>query len=167
MKVSKNVWFSSIGVGLFTVIYSLISGSFSLWMGAAAFIAASYFFGAGCPTDKVLNISVSFIFGVAWAILCIWLFTFPHLGDVIPSALIFGFLTFLALFLQGTIMKFAVVPAWLLAWGTTMLIISNLTIHSWPAFVIELLLCMYLGIYLIIIGSNYFSKIMLKLFPDD
>ena len=114
----------------------------------------------------VLNISVSFLFGIALGCFCLWIISFPHLGGVIPSAIIFGFLTFLVLFLQGTILKFAEVPAWLLAWGTTMLIITNITIKSWPVFLIQLIVSMYLGVYLIIIGSNYFSKWMYKLFPD-
>ncbi|GAW99923.1 DUF1097 domain-containing protein [Secundilactobacillus mixtipabuli] len=166
MKISKDVWISSIGVGLTTLIFCLISGSFHLWMSGAAFIAASYFFGAGAPMDKVLNISVSFLFGIALGCFCLWIISFPHLGDVIPSSLIFGFLTFLVLFLQGTVLKFAEVPAWLLAWGTTMLIITNITIQSWPVFLIQLVVSMYLGVYLIIIGSNYFSKWMYKLFPN-
>lgn len=166
MKVSKEVWFSSIGVGLTTLIFCLISGSFHLWMSGAAFIAASYFFGAGAPMDKVLNISVSFLFGIALGCFCLWIISFPHLGDTIPSAIIFGFLTFLVLFVQGTILKFAVVPAWLLAWGTTMLIITNITIKSWPIFLLQLVVSMYLGVYLIIICSNYFSDWMFKLFPD-
>lgn len=166
MKISKDVWISSIGVGLTTLIFCLISGSFHLWMSGAAFIAASYFFGAGAPMDKVLNISVSFLFGIALGCFCLWIISFPTLGAVIPSAIIFGFLTFLVLFLQGTVLKFAVVPAWLLAWGTTMLIITNISIKSWPVFLIQLVVSMYLGVYLIIIGSNYFSKWMYKLFPD-
>ncbi|MBT9672179.1 DUF1097 domain-containing protein [Secundilactobacillus kimchicus] len=163
MKVRKDVWLSSIGVGLFTLIFSLISSGFGLWMGAAAFIAASYFFGAGSPMDKLANISVSFILGIMWGALSTWLFTFPHLHDLWPSAFIFGFLTFLVLFLQGTIMPFTEVPAWLIAWGTTMLIVSNLPIDDWFVFGVELVICMYLGIFLIILGSAYFSKVINRL----
>ncbi|GAX01498.1 DUF1097 domain-containing protein [Secundilactobacillus silagei] len=166
MKISKDVWISSIGVGLTTLIFCLIAGVFNLWMSGAAFIAASYFFGAGAPMDKVLNISVSFLLGIALGCFCLWLLALPHLGGLITSSVILGFLTFLVLFLQGTIMKFAEVPAWLLAWGTTMLIITNITIKSWPVFLIQLIAAMYLGVYLIIIGSNYFSKWMYRLFPD-
>ncbi|MTV82828.1 DUF1097 domain-containing protein [Secundilactobacillus folii] len=167
MKISKEVWYSSIGVGLTTLLFCLISGSFHLWMSGAAFIAASYFFGAGAPVDKVLNISVSFLLGIALGCFCLWFLQFPQLNGVVVSAVILGFLTFLVLFLQGTIMKWAVVPAWLLAWGTTMLIVTNVSIKSWPVFLIQLVVSMYLGVYLIIIGSNFFSKWMFQLFPDQ
>lgn len=166
MKISKEVWYSSVGVGLTTLIFCLISGTFHLWMSGAAFIAASYFFGAGAPMDKVLNISASFLLGIALGCFCLWFLQYPQVNGVIISAIILGFLTFLVLFLQGTIMKWAVVPAWLLAWGTTMLIVTNITIKSWPVFLIQLIVSMYLGVYLIIIGSNFFSKWMFQLFPD-
>lgn len=56
MNIPRKVWVDAIGVGLFTLVYSLIMSGFSLWMGSAAFIAVSYFFGAGFPKDKLWNI---------------------------------------------------------------------------------------------------------------
>nr|WP_263853486.1 DUF1097 family protein [Levilactobacillus tongjiangensis] len=67
MKISKKVWLDSIGVGLFTLVYSVVMGSFSLWMGSAAFVAVSYFFGAGFPKDKIWNILVSLPWGLLGA----------------------------------------------------------------------------------------------------
>ncbi|STX18565.1 DUF1097 domain-containing protein [Levilactobacillus brevis] len=166
MKISKKVWFDSIGVGLFTVIYSLIMTGFSLWMGAAAFVAVSYFFGAGFPKNKVWNILISFILGIAWGLLAFALLHVPSISGLITSSIMFGILTFIVLFLQGTIMPFTIVPAWLIAWGTTMLIISNITIHSWLLFVFQLFASMFMGIFVIGYASDYFNKIMFHFFPE-
>lgn len=166
MKVDKKVWFDSIGVGGFTIVYSLIMTGFSLWMGAAAFVAVSYFFGAGFPKDKVWNILLSFCLGIAWGLLAFSLLHVSWISGLVASSIMFGILTFAALFLQGTIMPFTIVPAWLIAWGTTMLIISNITIHSWPMFVFELFASMFMGIFVIGYASDYFNKVMFKLFPD-
>lgn len=64
MNIPRKVWVDAIGVGLFTLVYSLIMSGFSLWMGSAAFIAVSYFFGAGFPKDKLWNILLSFALGL-------------------------------------------------------------------------------------------------------
>ncbi|GEP22489.1 MAG: DUF1097 domain-containing protein [Lentilactobacillus diolivorans] len=164
-RVSKELWFSSVGVGLFTLFYSLIMSSFQLWMGAAAFISASYFFGIGCPDDKLWRIIGSFIMGIIWALISFQLLQIPLISQLWPSAIMFGLMTFLALFLQGTIMKFTIVPSWLIAWGTSMLIISNVAITNWPLFIVELFLSLLMGIFVIAYGSNIFSKVMFKLFP--
>ena len=64
-------------------------------------------------------------------------------------------------------MKFTIVPAWLIAWGTTMLILSNITIHSWGLFVFQLYLSMLLGIFVIGYASDYFKQLMLRYFPEE
>ncbi|WP_125764041.1 DUF1097 domain-containing protein [Levilactobacillus mulengensis] len=166
MKISKKVWFDSIGVGGFTIVYSLIMTGFSLWMGAAAFIAVSYFFGAGFPKDKIWNIMLSFCLGLIWGLLAFSLLHVSWISGLVASSVMFGILTFAALFLQGTILPFTEVPAWLITWGTTMLIISNITIKSWPMFCFELLASMFMGIFVIGYASDYFNKIMFKFFPE-
>lgn len=166
MKISKKVWFDAIGVGLFTLVYSLIMGGLSLWMGAAAFIAVSYFFGAGFPKDKLWNILASFALGIIWGLVAFRLLQVPSIAPLWPSAIMFGLLTFLALFLQGTILKFTIVPAWLIAWGTTMLIITNVAVHNWSLFVIQLYGSMLLGIFVIGYASDIFNRIMFKYFPE-
>ncbi|HAT54461.1 MAG TPA: DUF1097 domain-containing protein [Lactobacillus sp.] len=167
MKISKKVWFDSIGVGLFTLVYSLIMSYGSLWMGAAAFIAVSYFFGAGFPKDKIWNILASFVCGIVWGLLAYGLLQVSWIASIWPTAIMFGVLTFIVLFLQGTIMKFTMVPAWLITWGTFMLVVSNVTIKSWPMFVIELFVSMALGIFVIGYASDYFNQVMFRLFPDQ
>ncbi|NLR10633.1 MULTISPECIES: DUF1097 domain-containing protein [Lactobacillaceae] len=166
MKISKKVWFDAIGVGLFTLVYSLIMGSWSLWMGSAAFIAVSYFFGAGFPKDKLWNILISFALGIVWGLIAFRLLQIPSIAPLWPSALMFGVMTFIVLFLQGTIMKFTIVPAWLIAWGTTMLIITNITVHNWSLFVVQLYGSMLLGIFVIGYASDVFNRIMFRLFPE-
>jgi len=166
MKISKKVWFDAIGVGLFTLVYSLIMGGMSLWMGSAAFIAVSYFFGAGFPKDKLWNILVSFALGIIWGLIAFRLLQVPSIAPLWPSAIMFGLLTFLALFLQGTILKFTIVPAWLIAWGTTMLIITNVTVHNWSLFVVQLYGSMLLGIFVIGYASDIFNRVMFKLSPE-
>lgn len=166
MKISKKVWFDAIGVGLFTLVYSLIMGGLSLWMGSAAFVAVSYFFGAGFPKDKLWNILLSFALGILWGLIAFRLLQIPSIAPLWPSAIMFGLLTFVVLFLQGTIMKFTIVPAWLIAWGTTMLIITNITVHNWSLFVVQLYGSMLLGIFVIGYASDFFKQIMLRLFPD-
>jgi hypothetical protein len=166
MKISKKVWFDAIGVGLFTLVYSLIMGGMSLWMGSAAFIAVSYFFGAGFPKDKLWNILVSFALGIVWGLIAFRLLQVPSIAPLWPSAIMFGLLTFLALFLQGTILKFTIVPAWLIAWGTTMLIITNVTVHNWSLFVVQLYGSMLLGIFVIGYASDIFNRVMFKLSPE-
>ncbi len=47
-----------------------------------------------------------------------------------------------------------------------MLIISNITIKSWPMFCFELLASMFMGIFVIGYASDYFNKVMFKLFPE-
>jgi len=165
MKISRKVWLDSIGVGLFTLVYSVVMGSFSLWMGSAAFVAVSYFFGAGFPKDKIWNILVSFALGIAWGLIAFHLLQVPGMGQLWPSAIMFGLLTFIVLFLQGTIMKFTIVPAWLIAWGTTMLIITNVPVHHWALFVGQLYGSMLLGIFLIGYASDYFNQIMARILP--
>lgn len=64
-------------------------------------------------------------------------------------------------------MKFTIVPAWLIAWGTTMLILSNITIHSWGLFVFQLYLSMLLGIFVIGYASDYFNQAMFHFFPEE
>lgn len=166
MKISKKVWFDAIGVGLFTLIYSLIMGGMSLWMGSAAFIAVSYFFGAGFPKDKLWNILVSFALGIIWGLIAFRLLQVPSIAPLWPSAIMFGLLTFLALFLQGTLLKFTIVPAWLIAWGTTMLIVTNVTVHNWSLFVVQLYGSMLLGIFVIGYASDIFNRVMFKLSPE-
>jgi len=166
MKISKKVWFDAIGVGLFTLVYSLIMGGMSLWMGSAAFIAVSYFFGAGFPKDKLWNILVSFALDIVWGLIAFRLLQVPSIAPLWPSAIMFGLLTFLALFLQGTILKFTIVPAWLIAWGTTMLIITNVTVHNWSLFVVQLYGSMLLGIFVIGYASDIFNRVMFKLSPE-
>lgn len=166
MKISKKVWFDAIGVGLFTLVYSLIVGGMSLWMGSAAFIAVSYFFGAGFPKDKLWNILVSFALGIIWGLIAFRLLQVPSIAPLWPSAIMFGLLTFLALFLQGTILKFTIVPAWLIAWGTTMLIITNVAVHNWSLFVVQLYGSMLLGIFVIGYASDIFNRVMFKLSPE-
>lgn len=166
MKVNKKVWFNSIGVGLCTVIYSLIMSGFSLWMGSAAFIAVSYFFGAGFPKKKIWNILVSFALGILWGFIASYLLDIQAISGLVPSSIMFGIMTFIVFFLQGTIMKFTMVPAWLIAWGTTMLIVTNITIHNWGLFALQLFLCMVLGIFVIGFASNYFNLRMFHFFPD-
>lgn len=166
MKISKKVWFDAIGVGLFTLVYSLIMGGMSLWMGSAAFIAVSYFFGAGFPKDKLWNILASFALGIIWGLIAFRLLQVPSIAPLWPSAIMFGLLTFLALFLQGTILKFTIVPAWLIAWGTTMLIITNVTVHNWSLFVVQLYGSMLLGIFVIGYASDIFNRVMFKLSPE-
>lgn len=166
MKISKKVWFDALGVGLFTLVYSLIMGGLSLWMGSAAFIAVSYFFGAGFPKDKLWNILLSFALGIVWGLIAFRLLQIPSLSSLWPSAVMFGVMTFIVLFLQGTIMKFTVVPAWLIAWGTTMLIITNITVHNWSLFVVQLYGSMLLGIFVIGYASDAFNWVMFRLFPD-
>lgn len=165
MKISKKVWFDAIGVGLFTLVYSLIMGGMSLWMGSAAFIAVSYFFGAGFPKDKLWNILVSFALGIIWGLIAFRLLQVPSIAPLWPSAVMFGLLTFLALFLQGTLLKFTIVPAWLIAWGTTMLIITNVAVHNWSLFVVQLYGSMLLGIFVIGYASDIFNRVMFKLSP--
>ncbi|MDT6979301.1 DUF1097 domain-containing protein [Levilactobacillus zymae] len=163
-RLTKELWYSSIGVGLFTLFYSLIMTSFHLWMGAAAFITASYFFGIGCPDDKVWNIVGSFVMGIIWALISVTLLQNPLIAQLWPSAVMFGFMTFLAIFLQGTVMTFTLVPAWLIAWGTSMVIVSNVAITNWWLFVVELFISMLMGIFFIAYGSNIFSKVVDKWF---
>jgi len=167
MKISKKVWFDSIGVGIFTLVYSLIMTGFSLWMGAAAFIAVSYFFGAGFPKDKIWNISASFVAGIVWGVIAYQFLQIPAISGLWASSIMFGLMTFLALFLQGTIMKFTMVPAWLITWGTFMLIVSNIKIASWPLFIFELLASMLMGIFVIGYASDFFNKIMFHFFPEE
>ncbi|MGF7437530.1 DUF1097 domain-containing protein [Lentilactobacillus senioris] len=162
MKIPKVVWIDAIGVGLFTTVYCLIMSGFNLWMGSAAFIAVSYFFGAGFPKDKTSNILLSFALGILWGLLAHWLLLNAWLAQVWPSAIMFGILTFIVLFLQGTILPFTIVPAWLIAWGTTMLIISNLTIHNWLIFSLQLFASMVLGIVVIGFASDYFKRWLLN-----
>ncbi|AKP64345.1 hypothetical protein FC99_GL000572 [Levilactobacillus koreensis JCM 16448] len=166
MKISKKVWFDAIGVGLFTLVYSLIMSGFSLWMGSAAFVAVSYFFGAGFPKDKLWNILISFALGIVWGLLAFRLLQVPAISGLWASSIMFGFLTFVVLFLQGTIMKFTIVPAWLIAWGTTMLIITNISIHSWSLFVFQLYASMLLGIFVIGYASDLFNQVMFHFFPE-
>ncbi|GAK47533.1 hypothetical protein LOSG293_080190 [Secundilactobacillus oryzae JCM 18671] len=166
MKIPKIVWFDSIGVGLFTFIYSLIMTGFSLWMGAAAFIAVSFFFGAGFPKDKIWNIIASFIAGIIWGLIAYNLLQIPAISTMWASAIMFGIMTFLALFLQGTVLKFTIVPAWLITWGTFMLIVSNIAVNNWPLFVFQLLASMLLGIFGIGYTSHYLNKWLFHLFPD-
>ena len=64
-------------------------------------------------------------------------------------------------------MKFTMVPAWLIAWGTTMVIISNMRITNWPLFIVELYVSMLLGIFFIAYGSNIFSAVMRKIMPKQ
>ncbi|GKT03463.1 DUF1097 domain-containing protein [Furfurilactobacillus sp. WILCCON 0119] len=166
MKITKKVWFDSLGVGFFTIIYSLIMTGFSLWMGAAAFVAVSYFFGAGFPKNKVWNILLSFALGIFWGLIAFALLHVPVTSGLLGSSIMFGVLTFVVLFLQGTIMPFTLVPAWLIAWGTTMLIITNVAVHNWPLFAIELFTAMFLGIFVIGYASDYFNKLMFHFFPE-
>ncbi|WP_057878152.1 DUF1097 domain-containing protein [Levilactobacillus paucivorans] len=166
MKISKMLWVDAIGVGLFTLVYSLIMSGFSLWMGSAAFVAVSYFFGAGFPRDKVWNILLSFALGIGFGLMTYRLMQIPFLGQMWPSAIMFGILTTIVLLLQGTIMKFTLVPAWLIAWGTTMLIITNVPVHHWGLFVGQLYGSMILGIFVIGYASDYFYRAVFKLFPD-
>ena len=165
MNIPRKVWVDAIGVGLFTLVYSLIMSGFSLWMGSAAFIAVSYFFGAGFPKDKLWNILLSFALGIIWGRAAFRLLHVSWSASPWASAIMFGLMTFVVLFLQGTVMKFTVVPAWLIAWGTTMLIISNVTIHNWSLFVFQLYASMLLGIFVIGYASDYFYKLSFKLFP--
>lgn len=165
-RITKELWYSSVGVGLFTLFYSLIMTSFHLWMGAAAFITASYFFGIGCPDDKVGNIVVSFVMGIIWALISFALLQNAFIAQLWPSAVMFGVMTFLAIFLQGTVLTYTLVPAWLIAWGTSMVIVSNVAITNWGLFVVELFISMLLGIFFIAYGSNWFSKVVDRwLFP--
>lgn len=159
MNIPRKVWVDAIGVGLFTLVYSLIMSGFSLWMGSAAFIAVSYFFGAGFPKDKLWNILLSFALGIIWGLAAFRLLHVSWIASPWASAIMFGLMTFVVLFLQGTVMKFTVVPAWLIAWGTTMLIISNVTIHNWSLFVFQLYASMLLGIFVIGYASDYFYKL--------
>jgi hypothetical protein len=167
MKISKKVWFDSIGVGLCTLIYSLIMTGGGLWMGSAAFIAVSYFFGAGFPKDKIWNILISFALGIVWGLIAFRFLHVSFMSGLIGSSIMFGIMTFIVLFLQGTIMKFTIVPAWLIAWGTTMLILSNITIHSWGLFVFQLYLSMLLGIFVVGYASDYFNQAMFHFFPEE
>lgn len=162
MKIPKVVWIDAIGVGLFTTVYCLIMSGFNLWMGSAAFIAVSYFFGAGFPKDKVGNILLSFALGIGWGLLAHWLLLNQWLAQTVPSAIMFGVLTFIVLFLQGTLLPFTIVPAWLIAWGTTMLIISNTPVHNWLVFSLQLFVSMVLGIVVIGFASDYFKRWLLR-----
>lgn len=166
MKISRKVWLDAIGVGFFTLVYSLIMSYGSLWMGAAAFVAVSYFFGAGFPKDKIWNILASFVCGIVWGLLAFSLLQISWISSIWPTAIMFGLLTFAVLFLQGTIMKFTMVPAWLITWGTFMLIVSNVTIKNWPLFVVELFASMALGIFVIGYASDYFNQLMFRWFPE-
>lgn len=163
---TRDLWLSVIGVGVTTLIYSLIMSSFQLWMGSAAFITASYFFGIGCPNKQLGNIFVSFMLGIIWALLSFGMLQNPLIAQLWPSAIMFGLMTSLAIFLQGTILPFTRVPAWLIAWGTSMLIISNITVTNWPLFVVELFICMLFGPLLIAGVANLFSKYWVRWFPE-
>lgn len=165
--LTRELWLSVIGVGVTTLIYSLIMSSFSLWMGSAAFIMASFYFGMGCPTEKFGKITLSFVMGIVWALLSFAMLQNPLISGVWASSIMFALMTSAAIFLQGTIMPFTIVPGWLIAWGTTMLIISNVTVTHWVPFVGELFLCMMLGPILIAGAANVFSAQWVKWFPSQ
>jgi hypothetical protein len=97
MKISKKVWFDSIGVGLCTLIYSLIMTGGGLWMGSAAFIAVSYFFGAGFPKDKIWNILISFALGIVWGLIAFRFLHVSFMSGLIGSSIMFGIMTFIVL----------------------------------------------------------------------
>lgn len=102
--------------------------------------------------------------GIIWALISVTLLQNPLIAQLWPSAVMFGFMTFLAIFLQGTVMTFTLVPAWLIAWGTSMVIVSNVAITNWWLFVVELFISMLMGIFFIAYGSNIFSKVVDKWF---
>jgi len=164
--ISRELWLSVIGVGLTTLFYSVIMSSFSLWMGSAAFIMASFYFGMGCPTKQLPKIIVSFIFGIVWALLSFAMLQNPVIAQVWPSSIMFGIMTALVIFLQGTIMPFTIVPGWLISWGVTMLVISNVTVTHWGQFVVQLFICMLFGPLFIAGVANVFAKYWVKWFPE-
>ncbi|GAK47531.1 hypothetical protein LOSG293_080170 [Secundilactobacillus oryzae JCM 18671] len=167
MKVSKQSLFDSIGIGLFTLIYSIVMSGFSLWMGASAFIAVAYFFGVGFPKDQVWNIIASFTTGIVWGLIAFSLLQMPGMDQTLPTAIILGIMTFLAIILQGSIMKFTIVPAWFVSWGTFMLIVSNVKFDSMPIFMLQLFATMLLGIFLIGYGSDALNKVLYRFFPEE
>jgi len=78
----------------------------------------------------------------------------------------FGIMTALVIFLQGTIMPFTIVPGWLISWGVTMLVISNVTVTHWGQFVVQLFICMLFGPLFIAGVANVFAKYWVKWFPE-
>lgn len=165
MKISRDLWISVIGVGISTLVYSVIMGAFSLWMGSAAFIMASFYFGLGCPTKQLGNIVVSFVMGIVWALLSFALLQNAFIAQLWPSAIMFGLMTSLAIFLQGTIMPFTLVPGWLISWGTTMLIISNVTVTHWGTFLVQLFISMLFGPFFIAGAANLGGAYWQRWFP--
>ena len=164
--VGKEALYTALGIGIFTFFYGLLSGSLEFWMAPVAFITSAFYAGFGAPKDKALNTTLSFGMGILWGLIAYNLFQIPNMNMLWWTSGVFGTMAFIAIILQGTIMKFTSVPAWLLAWGTFMQISLNTTIKNWPLFVVELAACMLLGLFFLDFGSDFFKKIMYQWFPE-
>lgn len=161
----KEPLYSALGIGLFTFFYGLISGSLQFWMAPVAFITSAFYAGMKDAKGKSINVSLSFGMGIIWGLIAYNLFQIPNMNMLWWTSSVFGIMAFIAIILQGSILKFTLIPAWLLAWGTFMEISLNITIKDWPLFIVQLAATMLFGIYFLDFGSDFFKKIMYQLFP--
>ncbi|KJW12790.1 DUF1097 domain-containing protein [Levilactobacillus spicheri] len=162
----KEPLYSALGIGIFTFFYGLISGSLQFWMAPVAFITSAFYAGMNDSKGKSINVSLSFGMGIIWGLIAYRLFQIPNMNMLWWTSSVFGVMAFIAIVLQGSILKFTMIPAWLLAWGTFMEITLNITIKDWPLFVLQLATTMLFGIYFLDFGSDYFKSIMYRLFPS-
>ncbi|GHP14045.1 hypothetical protein YK48G_14700 [Lentilactobacillus fungorum] len=165
LSISKEALYSALGIGIFTLFYGLLSGLLEFWMAPVAFITSAFYAGYGSKQNTSVNVSLSFGMGIIWGLIAYSLFQIQNMNMLLWTSLVFGVMAFIAIILQGTILSFTRIPAWLLSWGTFMEISLNKPITNWPLFVVELSACMLLGIYFLDFGSNLFKKFMYIWFP--
>ncbi len=166
LSLSKEALYTALGIGIFTFFYGLLSGSLEFWMAPVAFITSAFYAGYGSKKNTSINVSLSFGMGIVWGLIAYNLFQIPNMNMLLWTSSVFGIMAFIAIVLQGTILPFTRIPAWLLGWGTFMEISLNKTITNWPLFVIELAACMLLGVYFLDFGSDWFKKVMYTWFPE-
>lgn len=163
---SKEIAYSALGIGIFTFCYGLLSGSLSFWMAPVAFITSAFYAGIAESKKNPWKISLSFGMGIVWGLIAYNLFQIPNMNMLWWTSSVFGIMALLAILIQGTILKVAFIPAWLLAWGTFMEISLNIHISNWYVFVLQLACCMLLGVFFLDYGSDFFKTIMYRCFPE-
>lgn len=166
LSLSKESLYTALGIGIFTFFYGLLSGSLEFWMAPVAFITSAFYAGYGSKENSSINVSLSFGMGIIWGLIAFNLFQIPNMNMLLWTSSVFGVMAFIAIILQGTILPFTRIPAWLLGWGTFMEISLNKTITNWPLFIVQLAACMLLGVYFLDFGSDLFKKIMYVWFPN-
>lgn len=162
----KEILYTALGIGIATLFYGLISGSFQFWMAPVAFITSAYYAGMDPALKNPWNVSFSFIMGIIWGLIAWNLFQVPGMNMLWWTSGVFGGMAFIAVILQGTLLKIAFIPAWLLAWGTFMEISLNIKISNWPVFVIQLFICMMFGVFFLDYGSDWIKAILYRWFPE-